>query len=49
MRIGVYLRSNPEPIFREIELEDLLMGKNVREALANLGITEEKFCRDERL
>ena len=45
IRIGVYLKSNPEPIYKEVDVEDLLKGKNINEALSGLGITENNFVR----
>ena len=44
--IFVYIdRGEPDPSGFPIEVEDLTYGKNIKEALDRLGITEKNFVR----
>ncbi|RLF98640.1 hypothetical protein DRN58_06575 [Thermococci archaeon] len=43
MLIGVYRKASPEPVFSTINEKNLLKGKNIKEALQIMNITEKNF------
>ncbi len=45
MRIWVTLKWDPEPVHKNISTMDLIAGKNIKEALKKLNITEDNFIR----
>lgn len=46
MWVGVYLNEGGiEDYFKEICINDLLKGRNIKEALERMGITEKNFSR----